>query len=165
MESEIAHLFDEFADDVYSFLVYYTGTQDVDDLVQETFIKAMRGIDKFEGRSNSKTWLLQIARNVAVDHYRRNKKHSFVSDDYLRDMDSGEKTPEELAELRDSHKIMFQLLSQLKPMYREVILYRTVMDMTVEETARLLNWPASRVRVTFHRAIKAVRGLSNGVLE
>ena len=159
MESQIAHLFDEFADDVYSFLVYYTGTQDVDDLVQETFIKAMRGIDKFEGRSNPITWLLQIARNAAVDHYRRNKKHSFVSDDCLRDMASGEKTPEELVELRDSHNVLLQLLSQLKPVYREVILYRTVMDMTVEETARALNWSVGRVRVTFHRAIKAVRGV------
>ncbi|GEO25906.1 ECF RNA polymerase sigma factor SigM [Alicyclobacillus acidoterrestris] len=165
MDSAIARLFDEFADDIYSFLVYYTGTRDVDDLVQETFIKALRGLSKFEGRSSPKTWLLHIAKNVAVDHYRKSRRHEFVADDLLRDVDSGQRTPEELAELKDSRDSILQLLSQLKPIYREVILCRTVMDMTVEETARALNCSGNRVRVIFHRAIKAARGLSNEVLE
>lgn len=163
--AHVGRLFDEYADDVYSFLVYYTGTRDVDDMVQETFIKALQAIDRFEGRSNPKTWLLRIARNVSIDQYRRNKRsQNWVSDDLLHAVESEERSPEELVEMRDTNNLLLQLLDQLKPVYREVILYRAVLDMSVEETAQALNWPSSRVRVTFHRAIKAVRGLSNGVL-
>lgn len=162
---QIGDLFDEFADDVSCFLAYYTHCEDVDDMVQETFIKAMKGLAKFEGRSNPKTWLLQIARNVAHDHYRKmEKQQKFLSIDQFDNLVSKDPSPESVIESHDLMTLFMNVLQQIKPEYREVILYRTILQMNSEETAKLLGWSSNRVRVNFHRGIKAVRGLSNGLL-
>jgi RNA polymerase sigma-70 factor (ECF subfamily) len=56
--------------DVQRLLAHLSGPVEADDLTQETFLRAMRGLPGFAGRSSARTWLLSIARRVAVDHIR-----------------------------------------------------------------------------------------------
>ena len=55
------------------FLVWFGGKDLADDLVQETFFKAWRARGKFRGDSSDKTWLIAIAKNVAIDSFRKRK--------------------------------------------------------------------------------------------
>jgi RNA polymerase sigma-70 factor (ECF subfamily) len=56
--------------DVQRMLAHLCGPAEADDLTQETFLRAMRSLPGFAGRSSARTWLLSIARRVAVDHVR-----------------------------------------------------------------------------------------------
>src|SRR5699024_4857927 len=76
-EALISDWFDAYADDIYRFLVYYMSTPDVEDLVQEVFIKAIDRFDSFKGDSSPKTWLISIARNLAIDEARRRKRQDW----------------------------------------------------------------------------------------
>lgn len=155
-ESRIEFLFLQYSNDVHKFLVYFTRSHDVDDLVQDTFVKALRGMENFKG-GNNKSWLLSIARNVAIDHDRKTKRALFVSNEPMPNLPSSEKSPDELVELKDTMERLLRLLDKMKPAYREVVICRAVMDMTSEDTARVLGWSTNRVDVTLHRAIKALR--------
>src|SRR5690606_8450930 len=55
---------------VHRFLAHLVDAREADDLTQETFLRAMRSLPRFGGRSTARTWLFSIARRVAVDHVR-----------------------------------------------------------------------------------------------
>ncbi len=62
----------EYADEMYSWASYKTSSQEAaQDLVQETFMAAVEGFSRFEGKSNPKTWLFGILNNKIKDHYRK----------------------------------------------------------------------------------------------
>ncbi|MGO1049703.1 sigma-70 family RNA polymerase sigma factor [Crossiella sp. CA198] len=56
--------------EVWRFLVHLAGRDEAEDLTQETFVRALRSVHRFAGRSHARTWLLSIARRVAVDQIR-----------------------------------------------------------------------------------------------
>jgi RNA polymerase sigma-70 factor (ECF subfamily) len=154
-----------YSDDVYRFLVHFTGSKDVEDLVQETFIRAMRGLHSYRAESSPKTWLLRIARNLAIDANRRKKKAKYVSDDILLSRPSSEKTPHEFLEISETTRLVLDLLQQVNPKYRDVLLLRGIHDLSSAEVARILGWPQSRVNVTYHRAIQTAHRLIAGLAE
>jgi RNA polymerase sigma-70 factor (ECF subfamily) len=156
---QIEEWFRQFADDVYKFLVYFTGTTDVEDIVQETFIKALKAMNSYQGRSSPKTWLLAIARNVARDSRRKNRRNTsrHIPYEYLANASSSERTPEEAAELSDAVQSVMSMLQSVSPQQRAVLVLRGMYELTGEETAQVLGWTQSKVNVTYHRAIKAVR--------
>jgi RNA polymerase sigma-70 factor (ECF subfamily) len=66
-EYKIAEWFQKYEADITSFLVYYTGSLEVEDTVQETFLIAIKKISEYKGDSHPKTWLISIARNLVID--------------------------------------------------------------------------------------------------
>lgn len=80
---------DFYSDDLYSWALYKTSDSDTaKDLVQETFIAAFTGFDKFQSRSNPKTWLFSILKNKIIDHYRKSFRQSWVSESKFSTEDS-----------------------------------------------------------------------------
>ncbi|NMH86602.1 RNA polymerase sigma factor [Flavivirga algicola] len=74
-ESEFEKLFKENQPKLKSFIYrLITNNEDVDDLCQETFIKAYKNIDAFNGNSTFKTWLFAIANNLIKDHFKAQKR-------------------------------------------------------------------------------------------
>lgn len=68
---------EEFSDSLYSWAFYKTSHREsAEDLVQDTFIAAFQTIDKFENKSNPKTWLFSILNNKIYDYYRNKFKNS-----------------------------------------------------------------------------------------
>ncbi|MGG1660933.1 RNA polymerase sigma factor [Brevibacillus sp. NRS-1366] len=153
----IEQWFLRYSDDIYKFLVYYTGNKDVDDLVQDVFLKALRSLDSFEGRSQPKTWLLTIARHTAIDHGRKKRLRSWLPDKWLTHLQSEEKTPEEILHLHEEQQSLYQAMQHVKPAYREVLILRGIKGLSPKETAEILHWSENKVNVTLHRAMKAVR--------
>jgi RNA polymerase sigma-70 factor, ECF subfamily len=146
--------------DVFNYLVYRMGTRDVDDLVQETFIRALQGVHHFSGDASPKTWLISIARNVANGFYR--KKHRSISSEPLFDMESTERPIEKLIDSMDAKRVIERGLGTMRPSYVDVVILRGVMDLSVSEAAEALGWSESKVRVTWHRALKKLRVFLEG---
>ncbi|QRG67216.1 RNA polymerase sigma factor [Brevibacillus choshinensis] len=153
----IEQWFLRYGDDIYKFLVYYTGSRDVDDLVQDVFLKALGAAGTFEGRSQPKTWLLTIARHTAIDHARKKRLRSWLPDMWLTNLISAEKTPEELIDLQEEQQALYRAIQQVRPAYREVLILRGIKGLSAKETAQILNWSENKVNVTLHRAMKAVK--------
>lgn len=114
----ISTWFYEYSDDIYQFLYYRLSSKhyDVEDLVQEVFIKALRSIEDFQGKSSPKTWLYSIAKNVATDAIRKKKRDKWK---WFLSFDSGQDTPRDNSESPESIFLssegQFELLQAIDP--------------------------------------------------
>ncbi|WP_058309088.1 RNA polymerase sigma factor [Gracilibacillus massiliensis] len=136
-------------------LLYYVGSGDIEDLVQEVFIRAIKGLNSYREDSSPKTWLLSIARNVGIDEIRKRKRELIKNKIAITNHEPrDEKTPEEILYLEENKLHLYQVILSLKTNYREVIILRAIKEISVSETAGILNCSENKVRITYHRALK-----------
>ncbi|WP_077619179.1 RNA polymerase sigma factor [Bacillus sinesaloumensis] len=156
---QIEEWFYKYGDDVYNFLIYYTGSFDVDDYVQEVFVKALGSFSSYEKRSSPKTWLLSIARNLVIDKTRRKRRIRFQSIDLLsnRYIPIDKSNPENSLLSDEILNDIYNLILALKKPYMEVLVSRLILEFSVEETASILNWSHNKVSLTYHRALKVLQ--------
>lgn len=124
----VESLFVEYADDVYNFLVYYTGRRDVEDIVQETFVKAIKGLERTSNIVNPRSWLFMIARNTAMDHARRAKREVLVSDAAFANIPYDGPSPDESAACSEYAGHIVNTIQKLKREYRDVLVLRLIMQ-------------------------------------
>ena len=135
---------------------------DVDDLVQDTFIRAFRSVDRFRGQCQFRTWLLTIGGNVLRDHGRRASRRKVMPlDDGLRD---GRGDPHELAEAREAEARLVAGLKGLPRLQREVFLLRAQQGFEYEDIAAALATTPGAARVHYHHAVKRLKELIGGEL-
>ena len=73
--------------DVWRYLAFHAGPREADDLTQETFLRVLTALPRFQGRSSARTWLLSIARRVVVDHLRhRASRPRTIGSDHWQDL-------------------------------------------------------------------------------
>jgi RNA polymerase sigma-70 factor (ECF subfamily) len=160
---QVEQWFLEYEKDITNYLVYFTGSRDVEDLVQETFLKAFQSYGRFKYDSNPKTWLISIARNAAIDFYRKRSIWKNMKGKLSRQSSEKESaiTEEILIQKAESARLL-GAINQLKNNYRDVVLLRGIADLSTEETAGVLGWTENKVNVTFHRAVKKLNLLLKG---
>ena len=128
---------------------------DVDDLVQETFIRAFRAVGKFRGQCQFRTWLLTIGGNVLKDAGRRAARDRVVPlDEALRDRDGD---PHEQAVAGEASDRLQEGLARLPRMQREVFLLRAQQGLAYEEIAAALGTSAGAARVHYHHAVRRLK--------
>jgi RNA polymerase sigma-70 factor (ECF subfamily) len=128
---------------------------ELDDLVQETFIRAFRAVGRFRGQCQFRTWLLTIGGNVLKDAGRRWARHRLVPlDDALR---SPHGDPHELAVAEEVAGRLAAGLARLPRMQREVFLLRAQQGLEYEEIAAALGTSAGAARVHYHHAVKRLK--------
>ncbi|MCA1319565.1 RNA polymerase sigma factor [Bacillus tianshenii] len=163
-ETEITDWFRAYHNDIYNFLIYYTGGMDVEDLVQETFVKAVRNIHKFKGDASPRTWLISIARNVAIDESRKRRKEETKRTRLFRFNDSAKvsDSPEEIVGLSETKAELYMAIRTLKQSYYDVLMLRGINELSVQETAQALKWSENKVNLSYHRALKALEKKMGG---
>jgi RNA polymerase sigma-70 factor (ECF subfamily) len=163
-ENEITDWFKEYHNDIYNFLIYYTGSMDVEDFVQETFVKAVRNIHKFKGGSSPRTWLISIARNVVIDASRKRRKEEIKRNRFLQFSltAKGSDSPEEIVGLSETKLELYMAIRMLKQSYYDVLMLRGINELSVKETAQALNWSESKVNLSYHRALKTLEKKMGG---
>jgi len=128
---------------------------EVDDLVQETFIRAFRSVDRFRGQCQFRTWLLTIGGNVLKDYGRRAARRKVVPlDESVRDVagDPHEQTVASEAEAR-----LAAGLKVLPRLQREVFLLRAQQGLEYQEIAVALATTAGAARVHYHHAVRRLK--------
>lgn len=161
----ITDWFEQYSDDIYHFLLYRTHSLDVEDLVQEVFIKAIKGYESYQEKASPKTWLLSIARNVAIDEYRKKTRLKWRNIIPFEEKHEPKlnQTPENIFQAKKEFKELYDAIQSLKPNYRDIIILRGMKELTVAETAQVLNWSENKVRSTYHRARKALLQKLGGI--
>lgn len=163
MNDSVFHrLYDSYHQDVFQFLIYLVrNRQTAEDLVQEVYVRVIRAYSKFEGKSSEKTWLFSIAKNVAIDHFRKQtvrKKRLFESFDWeTMQLASSDMLPEDIVLLNDEMKALLVALDHCTGDQKMVIIMRYFQELSIAETAEVLKWTEGKVKTTQHRAIKALR--------
>jgi RNA polymerase sigma-70 factor (ECF subfamily) len=151
-----------YAKDIKNFLIYYTNQTDVEDFVQECFLRAWKGLDRFAEKSDPKTWLIAIARNVAIDAARKKALWRYLPYSSWKTIKSNAPALETSLILQEEMQELYRAIQQLKRSYRDVVILRGIMELSVEETARILDWSETKVSVTFHRALAKLRTQKKG---
>lgn len=129
---------------------------ELDDLVQETFIRAFRAIESFRGHCRFRTWLLAIGGNALKDLARRAARRRVVAlDDRLPSRDGD---PHERAEATETEDRLRRGLERLPRMQREVFLLRAQQGLEYEEIAAALATSPGAARVHYHHAVKRLKG-------
>lgn len=128
---------------------------EVDDLVQETFIRAFRAVDRFRGQCQFRTWLLTIGGNVLRDYGRRAGRRKVMPlDDSVRDA-TGD--PHEHAVATEAEARLATGLKSLPRLQREVFLLRAQQGLEYEEIAAALATTPGAARVHYHHAVKRLK--------
>lgn len=154
---------------VYSIAYRFMGNpDDANDLAQEAFIRAFRGIENFRGDASFKTWLYHIVANACRDELRRIKRQPVVSlnapivtDDgeINREQEDWTFTPELIYESKELQETIQQLLNELIPEYRQVLILREIQGFTYDEIASTLNCSLGTVKSRINRARKTLKDL------
>lgn len=144
--------------DITSFLVYYTGSLDVEDIVQDTFIKAIKKYNTFKNQSHPKTWLISIARNIVNDRYRRQQiwgrlYHLFKLPTDLRNEIEQQTVDKEIIDE------LYEAIHQLTKQNKEIIILRGIMELSAKEVAKIINTNENHVHVLYHRALKTLKSI------
>jgi RNA polymerase sigma-70 factor (ECF subfamily) len=147
---------------VYRLALRLMGNEtEAEDVMQETFLSAFRGIGSFEGRSGLGTWLYRITYNAAMMRLRRTEPHTMSVDESL-DGDGQFAIPQQLFDWcclpeRDfeSDEVREELetaISELPESLRAVFVLRELEDLSTAETAGALDISEGAVKVRLHRA-------------
>jgi len=121
--------------------------QDIEDLIQETFLKAFRHIDRYNPEFKFSTWLYTVAIRLAISHYRANKPRDLSSIQNHVSLN-----PEEIVTRRDQSQKMWSCAESLHNKQYEALWLRYMEDMAVKEIALVMNKTQAQVRVLLHRA-------------
>ncbi|SFV13872.1 RNA polymerase sigma factor [Pseudoduganella namucuonensis] len=138
---------------------YVRSTEDAEDVVQKTFIEAMRCADRFSGLSKPSTWLFGIALNLARNQVRRNCADLYeeVEESFMEQIADGHADPAMLVELRQIAGKVDALLDALPAKIRSTFEAVLEGDSTYEEAAEQLDIPIGTVRSRVSRVRAAVR--------
>ena len=148
-------LYDLYAPLVHGILLARVPRAEVDDLVQDIFLHAYKKLHTLRDGSAFGPWIAMIARNRAVDFYRRSKETVEINDE-IRGSDIHDSKAAEILEL----------IRNLPEAYRETLVLRLVEGMTGPEIAARTGLTAASVRVNLHRGMKLLRerlGFMEGV--
>lgn len=166
---------DEHGDCLFRFTLMRVRSREIaEDLVQETLLAAVRGQDRFEGRSSERSWLVGILKNKIADHYRkRGRETTFTDMEFLKDELShkfedgfwnhslGPKnwTPEsdEVAHKDEFWRTMKKCLSSLPERISAAFMLREMDDIPGKEICALLNITENNLWVMLHRARMGLR--------
>jgi RNA polymerase sigma-70 factor (ECF subfamily) len=128
------------------------------DLAQEAFLNAFRGIHRFREQSGFKTWLYRITYNVCLNHLRK-KKNNRISDDEINlDVISDpKKSPDREYETNQMRSEILKVMNELKPKYRSILHLHYFEDMQYEEISNLTGLPLGTVKSHLYRARDQVK--------
>ncbi len=142
-------------------LSYMKNEADAEDVMQEAFMKAFRGLSEFRGEAKFSTWLISITLNEARGRLRRQAatrtesldespdEGRAISPALLRDW---REIPSETLERKEIRKLLQAAVAGLPEIYRQVFLLRDVEEYNINETALALNISVPSVKVRLHRA-------------
>jgi len=161
-KAEIASLVEIFLDPVYRLALRMTGNEeDGEDVAQESFIKIIKSLPSFEGRSQISTWIYRIAMNEALMNLRRRKP---LSGSVEIDRETGDGQDEEIqivdwagqpeTELitSEAKKELDSAIARLPEGLRSVFILRDLQNLSIDNTSEILGISSANVKTRLLRA-------------
>jgi RNA polymerase sigma-70 factor (ECF subfamily) len=159
----------QYGDMLFQYVLPRVGdTYIAEDLVQDTFLSALRGLKDFRGEASEKNWLFTILKNKIIDYYRKKGSAIVIAEADTSDSndewfnESGMwrenkrpnewKDPENLAEQKEFQKVINQCKEHLKEMQQQVFILKYLEDQDSDKICKVLGITPSNYWVLIHRA-------------
>lgn len=153
MRDQIEELYLHYYDDLFRYL--YSQCSDlniVDDLIQSSFLEALKSIERFKGTSSLKTWLFAIARHQLYRYFRKNKRKKHFEADVEKEWVNEHDFSQKL----QADQIM-ETIDQLNPPHNEIMRLRLVYGLSFKEIAARVKQTENYCRVNFYRNKEKLR--------
>lgn len=159
---DLAELVTGHQSSLYAFLYRMTGDRYLaEDLMQETFVRALQASKRYKPQGRLISWLFSIAANLTKDHWRKQRNHDSVPLGAGRDEASKDSTEDEVLACSEAESLRSALLSlpleQLAPL---VLFYYH--DLSYDEIAKCLVIPVGTVRSRIHNGKTRIRRILEG---
>ena len=151
-DTAFEYLFNRYRDAIHRLFVQRLGgTNDADDLLQETFIKVYINLHRYSKEYTFGQWVYTIARNTFIDFVRRRQDDLSIDDRFSSPASSAPTPEESVINLQQRTQIEYYL-DRLSPRYRQLIEMRFFDEYSYEEIAAKLSLPLGTVKTQIHRA-------------
>ena len=170
----MAELYDRYFDRVYSLVFNQVdrNREVAEDIVQDTFLAALKSAKGFKGRSSAYTWLCSIAYHKVADHYRRQSRERkrMVSGVDVDTVDASENPgtqpqPDSMIESAETRQVVNEALAKLPWDYRQVLILKYVEEMSVQEIGQIMDRSPKSIEGLLTRSRKALQTQLEGLRE
>lgn len=146
---------------IYQYIRYMvTNVELAEDLTQETFLRVYKS--EFRHESSITIYIRQIARNIVYDHYRKKALIQWLPFAKSHEQEEMTYVPHEWIVQSENRKALYEALQKLKPIQREVLIYRKIEELSIQETCEIMTISAMKVANTQRSAMKALEQLLGG---
>jgi RNA polymerase sigma-70 factor (ECF subfamily) len=154
-------IFDRYSRPILSFIYDMTGTRDVaEELAQETFVRAYKGLGALHDADKLSTWLFGIARNCALEHLRARRRdaHKVEMDDpSVMNLSDSEPLPEGRLLDKEFNQVIRRALDALDEDKRTVFTLKVFHQRSYEEIADITGFSIPKLKTDLHRARREMR--------
>lgn len=117
----------------------------IEDLMQDTYMKALDNLESYKIGTNFNAWISKIARNTAINYYNKNKRVDVLD------------SSDNVFQIEDSSPKLKYYLDFLEGQEKDVVIYHIILNMGFKEIANIINVPQSTAFYIYKSAIKKIR--------
>jgi RNA polymerase sigma-70 factor (ECF subfamily) len=161
--AELVHFYkDKLFHLAYRMLGQY---QEAEDVVQDTFIRVYKNLDRYDDTLKFSTWIYRIATNLCIDKLRKRKSgyslDAEVQDgegtDWYSTLATKDKGPEDELVLSETQQHIRRAIDSLPQKYKSVVILRYLNDLSLQEIGEILGMPVTTVKTRVHRGREFLR--------
>lgn len=150
--NKIEVMYREIQPRIYAFFYVKTSNRAVaEDLTQDVFYEACKGINSFAENSTLQTWLFAIARNLLKKYYRSKKYKRSLDSLLTSEVGENTKSPEDIFIINEATQRLIKQIQSLDDLPKEIVALRIYGELSFKEIGQLVEKSENYVRVTFHR--------------
>ncbi len=155
-------LYKKYEKPLFSYILRYTHNQQTaEDVFQKTWIKVIKGLEKYEEQGSFGSWLFGIAHNNCIDHFRNNSKKEVDDNLSVKGMDRLENkiaiNPEKKLIKEEGLDQLKRAIEELPDEQKQVVLFRLYAELSFKEIAERLECSINTVLGRMHYAVKNLR--------
>ena len=151
---DFVEIYDLYYKDIYLFIRSLSKDENIaEEITQESFFKALKSIDTFDGSKDIKAWLFTIAKNTYFTHYKKTKNETPLNEsiEFFKDVN----IIMDLSNKEDA-LIIHRFLHSMKEPYKEVFQLRVFGELPFEDIGIIFGKNSGWARVTYYRAKKKI---------
>ena len=157
--------------ELYKDKIYYLGYRmlnnrhEAEDVVQETFLRVFKSLDRYDPGQKFSTWIYRIATNLSIDHLRK-RKPTYSLDADMNDQEgldgysmlpSDDRTPESEFMISETKQTVYDAIESLPAKYKSVMILRYLQEMSLQEISDVLDIPVTTIKTRVHRGREFLR--------
>lgn len=155
---DIEEIYIKYSGIVYKYIFCLTGNEEIaEEIVQETFLVAVKDINKFKGNCKISTWLCQIAKYIWYQKLRKNKEYKEIPIENIQEVIPLNLNVEDKICEKEDRLELFKKIQLLDENTRNVMYLRILGNLEYDEIAEIMNKTANWARVTFFRGKKRLK--------
>lgn len=160
-----AEVYNFYISRIYRFIFFKINTvEEAQDLTSEVFLKVWQYIYNNKGKiENLNAFLYQTARNIVIDHYRKNSRNETSYNEEIAYMVPDPRQEEMILNIHKKTEFegIEKIVKKLRDEYKEIVILKYIEELDDREIAKILNKSKGAVRVLIHRALNKIRETIN----